>query len=44
MYETPFVHQYACTRTYRTGAFPSCKYFGVCWPKYLQEGPFPVEE
>jgi len=38
-YASP-VEEYGCARKTKQGWYPSCPYFGVCWPDWPQEGPF----
>lgn len=44
-YDTPFTKQFGCCRVTKKGAYPSCTYFGLCWPQmaYLK-GPFDPKE
>jgi len=38
-YETPTAKVFSCARVNKTGTYPSCQYFGACWPELPQEGP-----
>jgi len=40
-YATPFTEIFGCTRTTKQGYWPSCPFFGQCWPEMaFLKGPF----
>ena len=39
-YESPTAVKFSCARARNGRAYPSCRYFGVCWPELPQHGPF----
>lgn len=43
-YESPLVEDFACVRKSRGRAWPRCKWFGACWPEWMDAlVPFDVD-